>query len=594
MAKSGQLKTNTTYDSYFWVKWEQSGNQDIANNLTFINWSVGVYCGHNFYSNAIRMSAVSINGSQVYGGGTYSNFSTGNHIIASGTMWINHTADGTKKFSISSFTGWLYSNNNYSTNGESYTLDPIPRQATLTSAPNFTDEGNPTISYTNPAGNSVASLNACIAIGGDILIPYRSMSKTGTSYTFNFTEAERKLLRQACTGKTLAVNFYVTTKIGDSTFYSIIGKTLSIVNGNPTFTESQISYEDINEAVTDITKNPLQIVQNHSKLAVTVEKNATANKEATISKYDITVNGVTKTITKIGTVDFGKINTASNTEIVVTVTDSRGNTTTVKKTVTVLAWALPVFTVSLERQNNYEDKTFLTVDASISSVNGKNTMKIWYEYAERDGIYSQPIEIANRTKYTLELDKNKAYDFNIVVEDAFDYSSNQYVVNKGKFPLFIDTQKNAVGINDFPAEGEALRVAEGVANFIDGVQIGGNNMPDFVVEQGVSGIWIYRKWASGIAECWGVTDAITQTTSTDWNVMTSNEATPAINYPFAFINPPVVSPSVHTHNLNFWLVTYTDGSTTITPSYQIARGKSESTITFKLGFYVFGQWKQFD
>ena len=26
---------------------------------------------------------------------------------------------------------------------------------------------------------------------------------------------------------------------------------------------------------------------------------------------------------------------------------------------------------------------------------------------------------------------------------------------------------------------------------------------DYVVEQGTSGEWTYRKWASGIAECWG-------------------------------------------------------------------------------------------
>ena len=27
---------------------------------------------------------------------------------------------------------------------------------------------------------------------------------------------------------------------------------------------------------------------------------------------------------------------------------------------------------------------------------------------------------------------------------------------------------------------------------------------DYVVEQGESGIWAYRKWASGIAECWHI------------------------------------------------------------------------------------------
>ena len=26
---------------------------------------------------------------------------------------------------------------------------------------------------------------------------------------------------------------------------------------------------------------------------------------------------------------------------------------------------------------------------------------------------------------------------------------------------------------------------------------------DYVIEEGQSGIWTYRKWASGIAECWG-------------------------------------------------------------------------------------------
>lgn len=30
-----------------------------------------------------------------------------------------------------------------------------------------------------------------------------------------------------------------------------------------------------------------------------------------------------------------------------------------------------------------------------------------------------------------------------------------------------------------------------------------SRVDDFVVEQGTSGIWTYRKWNSGIAECWG-------------------------------------------------------------------------------------------
>ena len=34
---------------------------------------------------------------------------------------------------------------------------------------------------------------------------------------------------------------------------------------------------------------------------------------------------------------------------------------------------------------------------------------------------------------------------------------------------------------------------------------------DFIVEQGTSGIWTYRKWNSGIAECWGREENMTIT-----------------------------------------------------------------------------------
>lgn len=43
------------------------------------------------------------------------------------------------------------------------------------------------------------------------------------------------------------------------------------------------------------------------------------------------------------------------------------------------------------------------------------------------------------------------------------------------------------------------------------VQINGNDMVDFVVAQGNSGIWRWRKWSSGLAECWGNTSTPTNT-----------------------------------------------------------------------------------
>ena len=53
------------------------------------------------------------------------------------------------------------------------------------------------------------------------------------------------------------------------------------------------------------------------------------------------------------------------------------------------------------------------------------------------------------------------------------------------------------------------------------IRVGGSGtlpVADYVVEQGTSGIWTYRKWNSGIAECW--TTSRLNTTGNAWaNVM---------------------------------------------------------------------------
>ena len=124
------IKTNTVYDSYFWVKWE-SGGQDVSANKTAINWSCGVTPGHKFYSNAVKMSAVSIGGVTVYAGGTYSNITDyKEHTFASGTLEVSHNADGSKTLTVSAFSGQVWKDSGYLTAtaaAQSFQLAAIPR-----------------------------------------------------------------------------------------------------------------------------------------------------------------------------------------------------------------------------------------------------------------------------------------------------------------------------------------------------------------------------------------------------------------------------------------------------------------------------------
>lgn len=264
--------------------------------------------------------------------------------------------------------------------------------------------------------------------------------------------------------------FTLTTKTGSTTLGSSTKTaTGSITNANPTFTASQVTYADTNNAVVNITENAQHIVQNKSYLTVYLGP-ATGNKGATISKYEVTVNGVTKSVTTNGSVSLGAVNTSQNTDITVVVTDSRGNKTTVTKKVTILAYATPNYTVTLERLNNYEDETYLTVTlTNLSSVNSKNAATITYKKKQYGGSYGSATTLTNRRQHTTSCNKDYVYIFSVTVSDKFETVTREYTLPKGKFPLFIDTVKNAVGINEFPGEGEALRVAGGVACFDEGI-----------------------------------------------------------------------------------------------------------------------------
>lgn len=455
MASEGSFNTSAYSNRHLTFSWWVN-SQDIGNNKTNIGWKLVGAGSKTGYYKAGNFKVV-INGSTVYSSSDRIELWQGTQ-VASGSVDIPHGSDGTKSFSASAEAGIYYVAVNCSGSG-SWTLPSIPRQANLTSAPDFNDEGNPTINYSNPAGNSVSTLQACISWTGAADIGYRDISKTGSSYTFNFTDAERTALRNSCTtANSRTVTFYVRTTIGSNTYYSTINKTLSIVNATPTFSSSNLSYKDSNSTTVAVTGNNQHLVQSLSNLLVTISA-ATAKKGASITKYDATINSVTKSITSAGNIDYGKINSGSNLTLSVKVTDSRGNTATATKTVTFLSWSLPTALISLKRKNNYENETYLKVDGSISSVNSKNTMTIQYQYKKTtETSYSSLATLSDNVQVTMTKDKESAWDFKIIIKDKFGTTTYNTVLPKGRFILFVDTKKLSVGINCFPTKNESLEV----------------------------------------------------------------------------------------------------------------------------------------
>lgn len=216
--------------------------------------------------------------------------------------------------------------------GAAVSLPTIPRQASLTSAQDFTDESNPTIGYSNPAGGNVASLQAAIYSADErtAYAAYRDVSKYGSNYTFELTETERNAIRVAIpNGNSMTVKFYLRCVVGANTYHSVIAKTVTIVNGSPVFSPV---LEEQNPIVQTLTGNTETLVRYVSNVLVT--SNATAVKGASLSRQKIT-NG--SAFSEESPATFNRVESDTFS---FEATDSRNNSASTKVTKTTIPYVL--------------------------------------------------------------------------------------------------------------------------------------------------------------------------------------------------------------------------------------------------------------
>lgn len=319
------------------------------------------------------------------------------------------------------------------------------------SAPNFTIGDAVTLGFYNPLGRNIS----WEVLGADNSV-IAGNSTTGTSY-------------EGISGDGSVANLYKSIPNAQSGTYKVkitygtsvktaTGGTYS-VRGTEVPTINSFTYKDNNSTTVAITGDNQHIVQNYSTLYAVVGS-ATANYSAGgISKYVLECNGKTVQGTSAGNFNLGAVDSANNVDLILTVTDSRGLTSSKTIKVKMLAHTPPTALVTLERLNNYEDETYLTVDGSVASVNQKNTMTIKYRYKQSGGSYGSYVTINDKQKNTLSLNKNNVYIFEVVVTDAFGSTfTDDYTLEKGTFPLFIDTVKNSLGMNSLPKGENVLDV----------------------------------------------------------------------------------------------------------------------------------------
>lgn len=118
-----------------------------------------------------------------------------------------------------------------------------------------------------------------------------------------------------------------------------------------------------------------------------------------------------------------------------------------------------------------------------------------------------------------------------------------------------------------------------------------NGTVDYIIEEGTSGIWTYRKWNSGISECWGNKTG-TVNVNNQWGSSYFYYGTiTSENFPTnLFINVPTIS---FQNIVGSTLISGngSDASSTSTGQIQVMRTTSVSNANYNICIRAIGKWK---
>ena len=456
-----QIQMNLT-GAYLRV-YAKYNSQSVQNNQTSVSVQLRIGCvsgtAFHCYTHSCNFTGGTF-GDSDYKGSYYHGWESNTETtILTQTKDITHNTDGSKSFVVGGYFTCSAGVNGTVPDDETVIIPKIDRLSVMTLSSNNFNIGD-IITATITQYVSSYHQNLYMVIGGnEVLI---QSSATGTQYIETNLLANQ-IYQQIPNSKYYDSEFRLKTYDSNNNLIGTDTKSFraNVVNSNPLF---NIAYEDTNATTTAITQNNQQIIQNNSTLRFKFT-NATAQHYATgLVSYSITINGTVKTGSISSSslnVDWGILNLSDNTNAIVSVTDSRGFTTTKTVALTILEWKLPTAIINLNRQQNYYTQTDIKVDATYSSLDSKNTLTLKYRIkktTDPDTEWSNYTTIQNNTTDTFNADNQYSWDVQIIVQDSIGTTTYNVVLPIGMAILFIDRLKKSVGINCFPSNNQSLEL----------------------------------------------------------------------------------------------------------------------------------------
>ena len=590
--------------------------QSTADNKSTVHMVLYLYANTTGSYNQDGDAYWSINGKKTYY--TFSYTSPAWYVLGERTEEISHNNDGTKTVTLSGVWcsaisgGWApYS---LSVSGE-VTLPTIPRATTPgiggvtmgetahISLPRASSGFTHTLRYV--FGGAAETIATGVATGYDWLVP----------------ESLAAQIPNAASGKgTLTCETYSgSTLIGTKsvTFTASVPGSMkpAVLSG-----WAAVTYDNSGTAA----ENMAAWVQGYSKAKAAFDASkVTCRQGAGVSKFSITYLGKTTEGNPCRT------ETISTTGATVrcTVTDSRGLTAWEDFNIALLEYAPPAL-VGADLFRSDGEGTAADGGAHIAGVarvryselGGLNsvTLKGYWKgvggsYGAGEtltvgtvGLVTGNVEISPDRSYvallvlTDSLGNTARYEENIPTEKvAFHLKEGgkgaafgKAAETEGVLELAEDWHLKLTGATDLNAAAEKIAVLDpgGVVRYRTKAELQGDLAADYIVSQGTSGIWTYRKWASGVAECW-LESELTLTGSTP--VANMNDSAYLsyvdVDLPFTFkTQPRAVANGVLGTGTGFVNVWCRNGYNEIT--VYVTGNQNNAAITIR-SMIVTGRWK---
>ena len=492
--------------------------------------------------------------------------------IASGQLTVSHNPNGTLAMPYSVSIPNVRTSNTYgppamALSGE-WALTTIPR-ASKVSCTSAEIGANPTITIQSASADFTHTLSYWFGnLRGTIVENTTSGQYTG--WTVPSTFYSQIPNASAGIGMIICKTYYAGVLVGETScdLVAAVNAEQNKPTLSPSITDTAHTWHTGDDQI---------LIRYFSDAEVVV--NAVAKNGATIQKVEVR-NG-DRVLTGDGT-----FTGVENPLFSFTVTDSRGfvATHTVDKSETGKWIPYIPFTCDVADTKPSVNGEF-AVQVSGNYFDGafgarNNNMNVWYRIKTQNGAYADWVKIPHTitgntysvTVNLTDLDYHSAYVIQVKAGDTCKEILTAEKIVKA-LPVF------DWGENDFNVNGT--------------FKIGGTAL-DYILAQGTSGIWTYRIWESGVAECWGRQDfrsiAITQAVGSFYK--STSEIQPDLPSAFTFTQMPYCHATVRdVIAQNPVFVSCFSGCTSSKTQAFYLYSPTAQTVAVNLSFYAVGRWK---